>query len=388
VDATECAAAWSMAVDALLERPDAFALIDAAHRQHAHAGLIVTHRKGLKCADEHWESCCSSLQTSTCKDTERRECCHMGNGTRAHLRLPALREIAIDVRLPTGRLIRIEQDGLLRPFDLPTVLWPAGYLLSLWAADPEQRALWAMTGRQATAARPSVLDLGTGTGAAAVAAAIGGGGEGEVRVLATDVAARALALATANAALAGTRDVEVRSLDWEDDAAVDETVRQYGPFHLVMGVRHFLSSNLQRALPLFPSSILSSFLSLRAVPIIRRSRPILGRGSHVHRHRWRQAALQFEKWERRLWSVLERLTVAADERTQACDDDAEEATNGSLVALVHTVGGIGSPPAWTPFIEIARLPGAARYGMFTRWNEHESDFEVVLLRRRERGNQG
>ena len=71
--------------------------------------------------------------------------------------------------------------GLLRPFDLPTVLWPAGYLLSLWAADPEQRALWATTGRQATAARPSVLDLGTGTGAAAVAAAIGGGGEGEVR---------------------------------------------------------------------------------------------------------------------------------------------------------------------------------------------------------------
>ena len=118
VDATECAAAWSMAVDALLERPDAFALIDAAHRQHAHAGLIVTHRKGLKCADEHWESCCSSLQTSTCKDTERRECCHMGNGTRAHLRLPALREIAIDVRLPTGRLIRIEQDARDRRIEL------------------------------------------------------------------------------------------------------------------------------------------------------------------------------------------------------------------------------------------------------------------------------
>ena len=61
-------------------------------------------------------------------------CCAMGNTSRAFLRLPALRELAVQVRLPTGQLLRIEQDGLLRPFDLPTVLWPAGYLLALWAA--------------------------------------------------------------------------------------------------------------------------------------------------------------------------------------------------------------------------------------------------------------
>ena len=40
----------------------------------------------------------------------------------------------MQVRLPTGRLMRVEQDGWLRPFDMPTVMWPAGFLLAQWAS--------------------------------------------------------------------------------------------------------------------------------------------------------------------------------------------------------------------------------------------------------------
>ena len=220
-------------------------------------------------------------------------------------------------------------------YDVATVLWPAGYLLSLWAADAGQRSRWARGGRTAR-----VLELGTGIGAAAVAAAVGGGASGpRVSVLATDRDPRSLALATANAALAGDADVRVLRFDWDDDDAVDEISAQ-GPFDLIMG-----------------------------------------------------AALLFEKWEARMWTVLERLTRPPNSAPGSAPDSAPdsapaascaegeegEAGDGVLIALAHTTAGIGTPPA--TFAEVGRLPGAPRYGMTTRWGA-ESDFEVVLLRRR------
>ena len=79
----------------------------------------------------------------------------------------------MQVRLPTGQLLRIEQDGFLRPFDMPTVLWPAGYLLAQWASG----------GCTKVARGAKIIELGAGVGAASVACALSG-----AHVLATDVA--------------------------------------------------------------------------------------------------------------------------------------------------------------------------------------------------------
>lgn len=326
VDASECAAAWRAAVDTLLERPEAMALIASAHRTYANR--VAATPKRVLCQDEQWEFCCSSLiDRSSC------DCaCAMGNGSRSYLRLPALREIAVQVRLPSGRFLSIEQDGLLRPFDVPTVLWPAGYLLSLWVADPSQRSKWA---------RPHgltrVLELGTGTGAVAIAAVAVGATDGRHRIsaVATDVANRSIALAVANAALAGVTNVLVQPLDWYDDASIAAAIADGGPgpFDLVLG-----------------------------------------------------AALQFEQWQERLWSVLERLTIAPSTAPDAGDESCAEGGSrggdhaGSLVALSHTIGAIQSPPVSVAFVEVERVPGAPRYGMTSRWSG-ESEFEVVLLRR-------
>lgn len=180
-------------MDELIEAPEFVSLVSSAHRRHALASrAAAVHAedcwgRGAEAAAE-WERCCSSLRAepfggSGCGSPA---CCAMGNRSRVHLRLPAIREISVRVLLPAGRELRIEQDGFLRPFDLPTVLWPAGYLLAQWAGDEANCAAWA--------GRP-VLELGAGTGAASVAAAACG-----ARALATDREGRALALAAANGA--------------------------------------------------------------------------------------------------------------------------------------------------------------------------------------------
>lgn len=68
--------------------------------------------------------------------------------------------------------------------------------------------------------------------------------------------------------------------------------------------------------------------------------------------------------------MLEKLTAEGD------DDDT-----GSLVALAHTTGSIRPPPASAAFVEVRRISGMA-YGMHTRWSNAESDFEILLARRR------
>jgi SAM-dependent methyltransferase len=336
--AKECASAWKDLVDELLLRgPDALALIRASHReQPLHADSPIANAdEAPACAStpacswrtpyrsdvtrlctQEWDACCSSVRDPSVPGCPN-PCCILGNGSRAHLRLPALLEIAVRVRLPTGRVLTVEQDGLLRPFDLPTVLWPGGYLLMHWVSDPRQSPLWS------GAASPRVIDLGTGTGGAAVAAALSG--RGEASVLATDATNRSLALATVNAALAGVpaERFHVAALDWHADADVDNAAAS-GPFDLVLG-----------------------------------------------------GALQFEKWEARLWDVLARLTAPP---AAAAPDAASRAAGaaGSVVALAHTVGAIGRPPL--AFVELGRLAGGA-YGMHTTWSETDSDFEVVVLRR-------
>ena len=146
----QCARAWSSAIEELFAQPDHLRRIRRTHRRHFRRLGSLWAPRLTDCfaggaRAEGWEACCSTLRPlerpprksaggGGCA-THDPACCAMGNMSRAFLRLPALRELAVQVRLPTGQLLRIEQDGLLRPFDLPTVLWPAGYLLALWAAS-------------------------------------------------------------------------------------------------------------------------------------------------------------------------------------------------------------------------------------------------------------
>lgn len=346
----ECASAWKEHVDALLTEADALARIRGKHVVHAGVDEVSSNQSDEACTElspsrMRWNQCCSSLKPLAYHALQGciARCCLLGGGSDAHLLLPNLREISLTLMLPMGIAMRIEQDGFLRPFDVPTVLWPAGYLLSNWVADPSERHLWCSTGaggaggggaggvHDGGAAPLRILDLGTGTGSVAVAAALAGRRcVRRAAVLATDVANRSLALATANAALSDA-PVEVGALDWNDAAAV-QRVAARGPFELVTG-----------------------------------------------------AALQFESWENgQLWSVLEQLTRAPSVSTDGASANGVRATGeggGSLVALAHTIGAIRSPPPSSGLVEVRRIPGTA-YGMSTRWAASESDFEVVLLTRR------
>mmetsp|Transcript_2860 Transcript_2860/g.9525 ORF Transcript_2860/g.9525 Transcript_2860/m.9525 type:complete len:210 (+) Transcript_2860:69-698(+) len=142
----ECGAAWRELLDEfLLSGEPALATVAAKHsaltlpppppvlsdRLPPSASLISM---------EDYDACCSWLARGG--DAPRRcgaaspggSGCSLANGSTAALLLPMLREPLVSVLLPGRRLLRLEQDGFLRPFDVATVLWPAGYLLGLWVA--------------------------------------------------------------------------------------------------------------------------------------------------------------------------------------------------------------------------------------------------------------
>ena len=149
-------------------------------------------------------------------------CCSFGVGSDSYRMIPAVRETHITVRLPSARLLRIDQEGWLRLFDPSTILWPAGYLLAQflgrggWEGGRENVRQGGGERRNDDASHHSsspsssvpasppwcdggrVLELGSGVGAAAMAAASCGGD-----VIATDKAGRSLALIVSNAALNG-----------------------------------------------------------------------------------------------------------------------------------------------------------------------------------------
>ena len=221
VAARACSEAWIRAVDALLGRHDHLDLIDAAHRQHR-SGVVAGATSarpsgcldGITNKDEWWQTCCSSMSVASNDCSGGASCCAFANASRTFLRIPAIRELWVRVRLVTGREIHVEQDGYLRPFDMPTVLWPAGYLLAQWASDPDNCARWR-GGR--------VLELGAGVGVPSIAAA-----HNCARfVFATDIAPRSLALTRANAALNGVSATALvtRRFDWEDDTELQQLVR-------------------------------------------------------------------------------------------------------------------------------------------------------------------
>ena len=145
----------------------------------------------------------------------REWCCGFGPGTDSYAAIPALLEPFISVRLPgpgsSGRrLLRLQQGGFLRPFDLATVLWPAGFLLAQHVAS-------VCGGRDRWRGR-TVLELGAGIGLPSLAAA-----ECGALVTATDLEDRALALIEANA-LDNGLVVTSRRFDWSSDRMLRDLV--------------------------------------------------------------------------------------------------------------------------------------------------------------------
>eukprot|EP00967_Tisochrysis_lutea_P142094 scaffold262053_cov32-Tisochrysis_lutea.AAC.1 len=354
-----CAADWRAALDALIATKDSLHIISRAHERHAATSRWVEG----ECAG-------SRLDPWLCHT--------VGNQSRSVLRLPALRDISLRVTLggwaPVRErppsVIRLEQDGFLRPFDVSTVLWPAGFLLAQWASDADQCHRWRRSGLP-------ILELGAGVGAPSIGLAKVCGST--VRVIATDGAGSSLALLAANVQLNGVAGrVQIENFDWHSDDDLERVVAM-GPFAAVIG-----------------------------------------------------AALQLEKWLDRLWYVLCRLTQAVGPGSRhqcrsgdmvACSaaSDVQGLTGlstsiqvgsvhedyldgglnskkhemetedkgdgariyrpaqaGTLVVLVHNVAALPKPPPVSMLVETQRRSGLD-YGVHTSWNESESDFEVVLL---------
>ncbi|CAJ1943303.1 unnamed protein product [Cylindrotheca closterium] len=190
---------------------------------------------------DYWEKCCSSLweysspnrspeQLGECFPDGIPVCCEFFEGSPSHLRLPVLRELAIRLRLTFDdyemRFIALEQDGFLRPFDVSTVQWPAGYFLALCVAAPVKCGIpeleSILTKRPAN--DPIAIELGSGLGASSIALAMATltlnsevEHSGPPLVIATDNSLRALALNTANiAANSLTEAIKVQRMDHFD----------------------------------------------------------------------------------------------------------------------------------------------------------------------------
>jgi hypothetical protein len=113
-------------------------------------------------------------------------CCNFFVGSSSHLRLPALHEPALAVRLMASDEQRItldlEQDGHLRLFDVAGILWPSGYLLALCMSNPTDCGIQGVLDRawsrqyqilsNEPRSRPFAIELGAGIGAASISLAL------------------------------------------------------------------------------------------------------------------------------------------------------------------------------------------------------------------------
>mmetsp|Transcript_12136 Transcript_12136/g.34740 ORF Transcript_12136/g.34740 Transcript_12136/m.34740 type:complete len:465 (-) Transcript_12136:30-1424(-) len=262
------------------------------HIKHSDKGPCWHGSDDLDVAVNRWDSCCSDLvdrhasrrsdvgPNAECLDDQSGLplCCDFFNGSPSHLRLPALREVALNVRVSTeggdmhafansascetksndtsrtptsSAIISLEQDGFLRPFDVSSILWPAGYLLTLCVASPDRfgaievsRAIDdAITkGRREYFA----IELGAGIGASSIALSLYIQGlllkkenqssttTWQNLVLATDTAMHSLALATSNAKR-NHAQVDIALLDYNNATMLERFVSMSGGFAVVLG---------------------------------------------------------------------------------------------------------------------------------------------------------
>ena len=299
-----CKQPWLKRMDELLALPDALSRISDAHKKYHYSDEHIVSTASESCRHAEWDAaCCSMLGSDEDGTPCNHECCALGvKSPRTALSLPLLREPSVRLVLADDIKLTIEQDGFLRPFDVATVLWPAGYLLARWASDQGRQArLWPKEMCATKAMR--AIELGTGTGAAAIAASTSKATPFEY-VVASDHALRSLALATANAAMNGVDEtVRAHRVDWNDDETIADAVRAHGTFDLVMG-----------------------------------------------------ASLQFETWAARRWPVLRNLThpgsiVALSHTLGALTTttSAEEEEEDSGFAEVERISGLeyGLPTRWS-----------------------------------------
>ena len=241
----------------------------------------------LEVAVDRWDSCCSGLvdrrssrksSIAASKYDECRDetsglplCCDFFNGSPSHLRLPALREVALNIRISieggdmnastkceaddsntsSVATLSLEQDGFLRPYDVSSILWPAGYLLTLCVASPGQcgamEVRQAIDGAIAQGRREYFgIELGAGIGSSSIALSLYIQGEllkketqssditRKNLVLATDTAMHALALAKANAER-NDAEMGIARLDYNNSTQLKRIANMSGGFAVVIG---------------------------------------------------------------------------------------------------------------------------------------------------------
>lgn len=199
---------------------------------------------------ERWDLCCSQLESAKeqrdfnavqqqCFHDGNRLCCGFVEGSLSHLRLPALQEVAVNMRLDIfEEELALEQDGFLRKYDPAGVLWPTGYLLSMCLADPELCGVpELLEAAYASTSGLIAIELGAGIGAPSLVLAKllqvqDIADNHEPRVLATDQALHALALTAANSQAVGA---PVLTQHLKDHANLTELSQLGQRFAIVLG---------------------------------------------------------------------------------------------------------------------------------------------------------
>ena len=362
--AAVCVAAWRAAVDALHEEDNGWAAISDAHRLRAPRVRAIapsmrdcaTHSED---AIASWGECCSAhVRTTPGRACSPAACCTFGNGTKNYLALPLLREVSISLALPSGDLLTIEQARAPYPRAAITVrhhhFSRAGRLpppptrafcpLACWVPPRAVRrssAAMRLMARQtsprarrrrwyapsspwtnlgvAPNRRPSRHDAGAPSLAAAACGA---------RVLATDRDVYSLDLIAANSALNGLG-----------------AFLEYPPSAERGGSVHVARLDWDESDVLAISAAYGPFDAVLGAAL----RP--GPGG----------------WAT-LWAALGEITR----------DSAE-----TDVILAHTAG-VAEELAgeFAEGFDVASQSSGLEFGMSTRWSETESDFEVIVLRRR------
>lgn len=274
-------------------------------------------------------------------------CCDFSVGSSSHLRLPALHEPALAVRIISQgtrrRILDLEQDGYLRLFDVAGILWPSGYLLAQCVANPSICGIQGEMDRARSRHRklskrqgssPLAVELGTGIGAPSIALAwyLQQYGAERHQVVATDVAPHALALTVSNA--------------WHNDVSVAVDLLNYTNTTTVKEIRekYFLT-------PMGTSTRSPDKQSGFAV-VMGSSLQSLFRDSHE------PSSI--------LWKTLGILM--------------DRSNPHAIAILVHVRSDPVMPPSDGSFELIAQISGD-RFDMQTRAGD-SSDFEIFIFRRR------
>ena len=190
---SSCHSNGNRVYDRLVAKHDTFGCVSDRKEVSFHATTAGTDVNGV------WDESCSLLTRKSDmllrsnsnidqieEKTEFFPCCELRPGNWASFsRLPALLEPVIRLVIPRSELdlppleLNLEQDGYLRPFDVSTIFWPTGYLLSVclgnWLQCPivelqdviQDQIIRAQD--ETYPSKPFALELGAGIGVPSIA---------------------------------------------------------------------------------------------------------------------------------------------------------------------------------------------------------------------------